>query len=232
LIALNISNTKIAQVGEYLYPEEAELIINACPNERDRLILRTMWETGGRVSEVLSLTVEDIDVVNNVLYLITLKRKDKRGRKVGEKRKVRPIERRNVPKRKVYLFPESTLCRDLQDYVVSNKLELRDWVFQGGCRNEGIEGQVSTTHVWHLLADTRPNRRPGLSVSLGIRKLKGAVNRPVWPHLWRHGAAMNMLERIGSLPVVQMQLGHTSVTSTEVYAGLTDKARKEMIDRC
>ena len=50
-----MSKLKEFKVHSWINPEEAATLISDCPKPRDKLILRTMWETGGRVSEVLSL---------------------------------------------------------------------------------------------------------------------------------------------------------------------------------
>lgn len=45
-----------------VYPTYAEVhaIINACENERDRMLVELLWHTGGRVSEVIMARVGDI----------------------------------------------------------------------------------------------------------------------------------------------------------------------------
>ena len=45
---------------EGLTPEEVRAVIAAAATERDRLLLRTLWATGGRVSEVLALRAQDV----------------------------------------------------------------------------------------------------------------------------------------------------------------------------
>jgi integrase/recombinase XerD len=44
----------------YLTPEEAHQLINAADNERDRLFLRVLWETGIRVSEAIRIRLGDV----------------------------------------------------------------------------------------------------------------------------------------------------------------------------
>jgi len=44
----------------YLTPEEAHRLIDAGENERDRLFLRLLWETGVRVSEAIALRLKDV----------------------------------------------------------------------------------------------------------------------------------------------------------------------------
>lgn len=44
----------------YLTPEEAHRLIDAAENERDRLFLRVLWETGVRVSEAIRVRLGDV----------------------------------------------------------------------------------------------------------------------------------------------------------------------------
>ncbi len=44
----------------YLTPDEAHQLIDAADNERDRLFLRTLWETGARVSEAIRIRLADV----------------------------------------------------------------------------------------------------------------------------------------------------------------------------
>ena len=45
----------------YLTPEEAHQLIDAAENERDRLFLRLLWETGVRVSEAIAIRLGDVN---------------------------------------------------------------------------------------------------------------------------------------------------------------------------
>lgn len=209
------------RVSEYISPKEAEAIIEACPKLRDKFILRVMWETGGRISEVLSLKPEYLDPVNNCIILQNLKQKSGR---TGQ-----------PPLKRVFLFLNSTLITDLQEYISSHEIIRDDWVFQGGVQKEGKVGQVSQPYIWYLLSNVRHpedkwKRKDGLATALGIRKIKEDVLKPAWPHLFRHGAAMNIYHKTQRLDVTQKQLGHSSIMTTEGYAELTDEDRKKIID--
>ncbi len=202
-------------VNEYLTVEEANKIIESCNNPRDKLILKTMWETGGRVSEVLGLIPENIDELNNCIYLINLKQK-----------------KNKAELKRVFLFSDSTLCKDLMAYCKENGIMKGQWVFKGGVTKHGKEGQVSTVYIWYLLSSTEDGRKPGLATMSNINKAKGGRRKPAWPHLFRHGAAMNIYRRTGRLDVTQKELGHSTIGTTEIYAQLMDTDRKEIIDKC
>ena len=224
-------------VSEYITPQEAEAIIQSCPKERDQIILRTMWETGGRVSEVLSLIPDYIDPINNCIYLPNLKqnavkRNDSESDDDYKVRRDRLHRERKPPLKRVFLFPESTLCHALLQWAKDNEIARQDWIFPGRSRI----GQVSATYVWYLLSGVRRSedkwkRRDGLATSLGIRKIKKGGLQAAWPHTFRHGMAMLTYHRTGRLDIVQKQLGHSSVQTTETYAQLTDDDRRNIINK-
>ncbi|MCH7534431.1 MAG: tyrosine-type recombinase/integrase [Bacteroidetes bacterium] len=55
-VARNLSR----RLPYYLTSEEAHQLIDASENERDRLFLRLLWETGVRVSEAIALRLGDV----------------------------------------------------------------------------------------------------------------------------------------------------------------------------
>jgi len=73
--------------------EEYRAIFNACESERDRLLVRTLWETGARVSEAIGL--RECNIGDGYLLLDNLKQKGKGSKK------------------QVVLNPNSDLCLKL-----------------------------------------------------------------------------------------------------------------------
>lgn len=65
-----------ADLPKYYTREEVGRLLEACRRDRDRLILGVMWQTGVRVSELLSLTAASVDWHAQVLRVRTLKRRD------------------------------------------------------------------------------------------------------------------------------------------------------------
>lgn len=64
-----------AELLKYLTKDEVGRLLAACGRTRDRLILRVMWETGVRVSELLALSPASIDFAAEALHVVTLKRR-------------------------------------------------------------------------------------------------------------------------------------------------------------
>jgi len=174
-----------------------------------------MWETGGRPGEVVRLTPEHIDSKNNCIILYNFKQ---------HKRKNPSDPRQPHPLKRVYLFPESTLCEDLKDHCQTHHIKSGEWVFPSRM-NAGKP--FNTVTLWRLVT--------GVCEGLGIRYIKKDkrtgeyMNKPAWPHLLRHGNAQETLHRTGRLDIVQVQLGHSSISSTQIYASLSDEDRKQAI---
>ena len=245
-----MGNWKEFEIHNWITPEEASSIINSCPKEKYKLLFRTMWETGGRVSEVLSLIPRHVNTDENSISLQNLKqnaikrkrietesefearkaevKKLKEERKDAMKRLRGPLlDSHSAPLKTVYLFPESTLCEDLHQYAKDNGIEEGQWLFQGKSR----DGRISAVYIWMMLSANTTGRPQGLAVRKRITKQGKYDLKYAWPHLFRHGAAMYMLKRTGRIDIVQEQLGHSTVMTTEGYAKATKIDRKDVIEK-
>ena len=60
LARAHVSRQISRRLPYYLTPDEAHQLIDATDNERDRLFLKTLWETGARVSEAIRITLADV----------------------------------------------------------------------------------------------------------------------------------------------------------------------------
>lgn len=75
LVPRSITRVARAELPKYLTRDQVQNLLGTCGQPRDRLILRVLWETGVRVSELTSLTSESIDFTGEVLRVVTLKRR-------------------------------------------------------------------------------------------------------------------------------------------------------------
>ena len=57
----------------YLEPKEIDLLEQAATNLRDRLLIRLLFHLGCRISEALSLKVDDIDFIQGTVTILHLK---------------------------------------------------------------------------------------------------------------------------------------------------------------
>jgi integrase len=61
-LAVQQSSGRNRSLPEYLLPEEVNALIHAAPHGQARLIMVEQWRAGLRVSEAVSLTVEDLQL--------------------------------------------------------------------------------------------------------------------------------------------------------------------------
>ncbi|MDL1913590.1 MAG: site-specific tyrosine recombinase XerD [Bergeyella sp.] len=78
------------------------------------------------------------------------------------------------------------------------------------------------------------NRGTGLSrviVFLIIKELaiKAGINRRISPHTFRHSFATHLLQNGADLRYIQEMLGHSSITTTEIYTHLKTEELREVI---
>jgi integrase/recombinase XerD len=80
-----------ASLPQYLTRDQVGDLVRAAKNDRDKLFIRVAFETGGRVSELTTLTESDFDLANRQIRLRTLKRRTDRRRRVQESFRWIPI---------------------------------------------------------------------------------------------------------------------------------------------
>ncbi len=60
----------------FFKPGEREKIYNSCDSWRDRVLIRLLWKSGRRITEILNIKVKDINFQDrNILWLIIKKKK-------------------------------------------------------------------------------------------------------------------------------------------------------------
>ncbi len=149
----------------YLKHSQVLRLIESIEDERDRLIVRAIYATGVRVSELCNINIEDIDFEDE-----TIRVKGKGG-------KIRIV----------FVDPD-TLAE--MDSFVGKRIEGPLFLGQQG-------HHISPRAVQHIFKKYAPE---------GIT-----------PHKIRHSYASELYRRSKNLRVVQENLGHTSIKTTEIY---------------
>jgi len=162
-------------------PEGSELM-----DLRDKAILEFLYSTGARVSEMVSLTKDSLDLISGVAKV--------KGK--GRKERLLPLGEPAIISVKNYLDRR----RDKNKALFINK--------RGGALTD---------------------RGVRLIVYKYIKKTALALK--VSPHTFRHSFATHLLNRGADLRSVQELLGHSSISTTQVYTHLTIDSLKKVYQK-
>ncbi len=180
--------TPIKDLKAYLEPEQVERVISAATNRRDALLARIPWRSGIRVSELVGITVPDIDFEGRAI-LIKIQKQRKRDGKTIERRRLVPID-------------QGTLD------MVREYLEWRKQFPYKGDLLFPITRQRVDQIFWRL------GRRAGIK-EIGDPAI--SKHRKLHPHVLRHSFAIHAVKKGMAIERLQKILGHQSPTTTSVY---------------
>lgn len=157
---------------------------------RDRTMLEVLYATGMRVSELINLTLERVDL--NMKYIIAFGK--------GSKERIVPLG--------------SVAAEFMQQYLekVRPKLMHED-------RNTNIVflafggHELTRQRFWQII------RAYGR---------KANINKALTPHILRHSFATHLLDNGADLRSVQELLGHSDISTTQIYTHLTNKRLRDI----
>ncbi|MDH7481368.1 MAG: tyrosine recombinase XerC [Armatimonadota bacterium] len=163
---------------------------------RDRAILEVLYATGARVSEIVGINLDDLDLTNGEIRVL--------GK--GSKERITFIGRPAQEALDAYInFGRSKLLAKRKDGVTENALFLNRF------------GRRLTVRSVHRLLDKYFN-----DVSEEIK---------ISPHVLRHTFATHMLEHGADVRSIQELLGHSSISTTQIYTHVTRERLKEVYDQ-
>ena len=157
---------------------------------RDRTMLEVLYATGMRVSELINLTLERVDL--NMKYIIAFGK--------GSKERIVPLG--------------SVAAEFLQQYLekVRPKLTHED---------------RSTNIVFLAFGGHELTRQRFWQIIRGYGR-KANINEALTPHILRHSFATHLLDNGADLRSVQELLGHSDISTTQIYTHLTNKRLRDI----
>jgi site-specific recombinase XerD len=162
----------------YLKHNQVIRLLESIEDPRDRLIIRTIYATGVRVSELCSMNIEDIDFEDH-----TIKIQGKGG-------KIRTV------------FIDDETLSEIRQYIDDRT---------DGPLFLGQQGKhLSARTIQYIFRQYTP--------------------RGITPHKIRHSYASELYRRSKNLRVVQENLGHSSIKTTEIYLHTDLDERKRVYD--
>ncbi len=104
---------------------------------------------------------------------------------------------------------------------------LRDYINRG--RKRLLKGR-SSNHLF-LNRSGRPLSREGFWKNIRRYALKAGIKQPVYPHLLRHSFATHLLSGGADLRIVQTLLGHSDLSTTQIYTRVDAERLREVYRR-
>ncbi|NIQ02757.1 MAG: site-specific tyrosine recombinase XerD [Nitrospinaceae bacterium] len=178
--------------------DQVEAILNVPDTEkpqglRDKAMLEVLYATGLRVSELISLNLNDLNM--EVGYL----------RSLGKGGKERVVPLGEVARGYLQSYLEKGRSHLLNGKPVAALFVTR--------RKKAMTRQA----FWKILKNY-------------VRKAQ--ISTPVSPHTLRHAFATHLLERGADLRSVQQMLGHSDISTTQIYTHVVQKRMREVFEQC
>lgn len=159
---------------------------------RDKAMLELMYATGIRVSELIDLNVDDVNLeLGNV--------------KCSNSKKTRAI-----PLYPGALQALTNYLRDFRDTMVSDASEKALFVNVNGSR-------MSRQGFWKILKHYQTTAH---------------IDKEITPHTLRHSFAVHLLENGADLGSLQELMGHSDISSTQMYTHMVDQRLRSVYEKC
>jgi integrase/recombinase XerD len=191
---LNIAQPKAGQsLPKTLSEAEVEALLNAPNTEeamglRDKAMLEVLYATGLRVSELVGLRMEQINLRQAVVFV--------KGK--GNKERLVPLGEEAMYWLEQFLKSgRAQMIKHATDFVFPSK------------RGVGMTRQT----FWHRIKHYA---------------ILAAVESPISPHTMRHAFATHLLNHGADLRVVQMMLGHSDLSTTQIYTHVANERLKSV----
>ena len=190
----NIQSPKVEKrVPSVLTSKEVELLLDQ-PKDidlkgiRDKAMLEFAYATGMRVTEIVSLNMEDVNLEEGYVTC-----------KHGSKQ-------RNIPLGNLSL-------KALREYV-----------------DEARDILVKTAEEEALFVNINGSRltRQGFWKIIKYYKEQAHITKDITPHVLRHSFATHLLQNGADLKAIQNMLGHSDISSTQVYMQFQDEGLKNV----
>lgn len=184
------------RVPDVLSISEIELMINAAKGRgwqavRDKAILELFYASGMRVSELLNLNMENVNLELGYVRCV--------GK--GRKERIIPIGKR--------------ACESIEKYYASARKKLvKDNAILTLFLSR-LGKKISRQSIWKIIKSY-------------ARKAK--IKREIKPHTLRHSFATHLLEHGADLRSVQEMLGHSDISTTQIYTHV-DRERLKSIHK-
>ena len=199
--------------------DEAIRVINQLPNTY-QVIAQLMYGAGLRLNECLRLRLKDIDFEMNMIIVVN-------GKGQKDRRTILPEKMINALKSQIELvknyhqFDESNgngevyLPNALSQKYPSAGRQL-SWKYVFPAASCSVDPRSKITRRHHIMDS---------SVQRQVKKaiIKAGINKHCGSHTFRHSFATRLLEMNYDIRTIQELLGHSDVSTTEIYTHVVKK---------
>ena len=144
---------------------------------RDKAMLEFAYATGMRVTEIISLNIDDVNLEDS--YVVC---------KNGSKS-------RNIPIGTISMKALEEYIKEARPYLIKTDNEKALFVNVNGKR-------LTRQGFWKIIK---------------YYKEQAHITKDITPHVLRHSFATHLLQNGADLKSIQMMLGHSDISSTQVY---------------
>jgi integrase/recombinase XerD len=208
-------------VKTYLEPQEIRSLEEAATCLRDRLLIRFLFHLGCRVSEALSVRAKDVDIGQNTVTIVHLKRQvtlscQNCGGRLGQSHKFCPTCGKEV----IGTLSEGRERRRMRTLPIDHETVemLDDYIRRGGSllrRGDNLIFGINRHRAWQIVKECAERvKLPKL-----INSETGRIHN-VSPHKLRDAFAVHAVKLDDSgdgLRLLQEHLGHASFNTTAKY---------------
>ncbi len=193
----NIQSPKVEKrVPSVLTSEEVEKLLSQpkdvdLKGTRDKAMLEVAYATGMRVTEIISLNVDDVDLDSGFISCKSANRQ------------------RNIPLGSISIAALREYIRDARPIMIKNDDETSLFVNVNGKR-------LTRQGFWKIVK---------------YYKEQAHIEKDITPHILRHSFATHLLQNGAELKAIQTMLGHSDISSTQVYTQFQDAGLKDIYKR-
>ena len=159
---------------------------------RDKAMLELMYATGIRVSELIELDIDDVNLEQGIIKCTGAKKS------------------RAIPLYPAALKALSVYIRDIRDSMLESPTEVALFVNVNGVR-------MSRQGFWKILKHYQDAAH---------------ITKEITPHMLRHSFAVHLLENGADLASLQEIMGHSDISSTQMYTHLVNQKIKSVYEKC
>jgi len=159
---------------------------------RDKAMLEVMYATGIRVTELIDLDIDDVNLDQGIIKCTGAKKT------------------RIIPLYPAALRALGVYIREIRDSMITDPEESALFVNISGVR-------MSRQGFWKILKHYQATAH---------------IEKEITPHTLRHSFAVHLLENGADLGSLQELMGHSDISSTQLYTQMVNQRLKSVYEKC